>query len=60
MYKLENETKVEYWDKVTVNYYVYENGSLIPDYSNNLENSKRILVQGHGVRFHLFHSKITI
>ncbi len=40
MYKLENETKVEYWDKVTVNYYVYENGSLIPDYSNNLENSK--------------------
>lgn len=40
MYKLENETKVEYWDKITVNYYVYENGSLIPDYSNNLENSK--------------------
>ncbi|UIF39987.1 phage portal protein, partial [Staphylococcus aureus] len=40
MYKLENETKDEYWDKITVNYYVYENDSLIPDYSNNLENSK--------------------
>ena len=57
---MENETKVEYWDKVTVNYYVYENGSLIRITLTIWRIQKRILVQGHGVRFHLFHSKITI
>ncbi|MBI5972216.1 phage portal protein [Staphylococcus caledonicus] len=38
IYKYDNEVKVEYWDDMLVRYYVYENGTLIDDYSNDLEN----------------------
>ena len=40
VYTVDDETKVEYWDEYNVRYYVYENGSLIDDYSNNLENTR--------------------
>lgn len=40
MYEIENVTKVEYWDDESVSYYVYENGALLPDYSNNLVSNK--------------------
>lgn len=39
-YKLDNEMKVEYWDETFINYYVYEDGTLIRDYSRNLTSKE--------------------
>ena len=40
VFKLNDETKVEYWTDTDVTYYVYENGSLINDYYYG-ENNKQ-------------------
>lgn len=32
--------KVEYWDETFINYYIYDNGSLIRDYSRNLKSQE--------------------
>ena len=40
VFKLNDETKVEYWTDTDVTYYVYDNGSLINDYYYG-ENNKQ-------------------
>ncbi|MBN6091267.1 phage portal protein [Staphylococcus saprophyticus] len=39
-YKIDNDMKVEYWDETFINYYIYDNGSLIRDYSRNLKSQE--------------------